>query len=458
MHSSTMVNTIAENSRRYEQALRRAEKALAEANDSDLSLQSELTAALRRFAGAQLDEGFIHACRDLQPILAARKAAEKELREQLANQESAIAEEVARIQVARGEIDAIIERVRADLASQSAYAGAFERYKAAADSLQMAEQGYAEIARECEEKLPAFEQDNRYLYLRRSGFGTDVYRRRGLFRVLDRWVARQCNYLENRASEQALISMREANETRFASLTADHDEAKAVVRGMFQKALEDAGVPGLEARLEGNQDVLKAKKADASRLQRLLQAFAAKADARYQDAVKLLSDTLGRHDAGELQGMAEATQDKADDDAAREIETIQLRLNQVRASIPRLRLEVEEAEASYDRAKRLERELDDARYSSSRYMYRSGLDLQDLLTGYMAGALSQRDVVSEVDSHRERVYTPEPSYNPSPSRSGDSDIFDSFGRSGSSGSSGGFGSFSTSDSSGGGSFSTTDSL
>lgn len=445
MRSSTMISTITENARNYEVALRRAEQALADANESDLSLQRDLSDALRRFAGVQLDEGAFKSSTELQAILSVRHAEEKNLRAQLATEEASIAEALDHIQVARGGIDSATEAVREALSEKTEYVEAFSRYQVAGSSLASARPAYEEIARECEEKLPAFEQDRLYVYLRGIGFGTDQYRRGNLRRTIDRWVAGLCNYMENRASETALLAMREVNAASFARLERQLEEAQAFTQSLINAALEQAGVSKMEAQLAEAEADLKVKKSRASQLQDSLLEFSRKADRHYQDAMDKLSATLGDCAVADLHRMANITSDESDNDAASDIEKIQARLTQLKGSIPRLRAEADEARSSYDRAKRLERELRDSRYSSSTYQYRGGLDLQDLLTGYMAGALSQRDVVSEVEDYRELVYTPAPRQSGGGGMSG-----------GSPGSV--FGGFSSSGSDGGGGFSTSDSL
>ena len=68
----------------------------------------------------------------------------------------------------------------------------------------------ARLARERDEKMPAYERNGFYVYLRKRRYGTDDYARSGLWRTFDDWLARQVNYRENRRNELILRSMPDA--------------------------------------------------------------------------------------------------------------------------------------------------------------------------------------------------------------------------------------------------------
>lgn len=68
----------------------------------------------------------------------------------------------------------------------------------------------ARLARERDEKMPAYERNDLYVYLRGRRYGTDDYTCKGLSRTLDDWLANKINYRENRRNELILRSMPDA--------------------------------------------------------------------------------------------------------------------------------------------------------------------------------------------------------------------------------------------------------
>jgi hypothetical protein len=251
--------------------------------------------------------------------------------------------------------------------------------------------------------------------------------------------------MQNHQAETTLLAMQAANESEWSLLTATFDGYKEQLMQLVTSARAEAGVPELVAKQEAAEAAANAAKARASTLQDELEAFAQKSDSYYEAILKALTGQLAGKLPSELRALAAATPDSADDALIEQLDDLRQQLTSNQALTTRLNRECIEAKDAYERARDLERQLSKPRFKSSDYRYSSGLDLDALLVGFMAGALSNQQVVREVDSHRESV----PS---SGGNIGGGSIWSP------SGNDGGFGGFSTSSSDSGGGFSTSDSI
>ncbi|MFG9350094.1 hypothetical protein ACEP28_32225 [Pseudomonas aeruginosa] len=447
MKSSDMYDKISTNSRSYEQRLRSVEKELSQAHEHELRLQHSIAKALRNFASLQIEENPAGNA-EIELMLKRRASAENELRQRLAGAEAAVSQSLDFARTITTNIEQLIEQVDQRLAVDTHYQDLFALSLSAKNNAEGARGKYEEIASECTEKLKAFETDRLYRYLRAAKYGTDGYTRGGLVRALDRWVAGLCNFMQNHQAETTLLAMQAANESEWSLLTASFDGYKEQLMQLITSARAEAGVPELVAKQEASESAANAAKARASSLQDELEAFANKSDSYYEAILKALTGQLAGKLPSELRALAAATPDSGDDVLVEQLEDLRQQLTSNQALATRLNRECVEAKDAYERARDLERQLNKPRFKSSDYRYSSGLDLDALLVGYMAGAMSNQQVVREVDSHRESV----------PSSGGYGGSFGGGSTWGGSNNDGGFGGFSTSSSDSGGSFSTSDSL
>lgn len=447
MKSSDMYDKISSNSRSYEQRLRSVEKELSQAHENELRLEHTIAKALRCFATLQIEVNPAGNA-EIELMLKRRTSAEAELRQRLAGAEAAVAQNLDFTRTITNNIEMRIAEVDQRLAVDTHYQDLFAQSLSAKNNAEGARGKYTEIAAECTEKLKAFETDRLYCYLRAAKYGTDAYTRGRLFRALDRWVASLCNFMQNHQTESTLIAMQAANESEWSQLTASFDGYKEQLMQLITSARAEAGVPELVAKQEAAEAAANAAKARASTLQDELETFSNKSDSYYEAILKTLTGQLAGKLPSELRALAAATPDSDDDAILEQLDDLRYQLSSNQALATRLKRECVEAKDAYERARNLERQLNNPRFKSSDYRYTSGLDLDGLLVGYMAGALSNQQVVREVDSHRESV----------PSSGGYGGSYGGGSTWGGSNNNGGIGGFSSSSSDSGGGFSTSDSL
>lgn len=452
MNASRIEAFLRDNSRNQEAQLRQLQLELSVAHDQELRLQQGLSNTFPHIANYQLSGGAPLSA-EVQRLLDQREQAATALRRELSQVEAGIA---GQLQVISGLAEALGTRV-ADLDRQVEQD--LRDQQQAASVSEADEQSYKELRDECRLKLQAFQADSLYVYLRDRGFGTEGYAGQFVWRGLDRWIARLCNFTRNSAAERTLLAMQQANEAVGRERQANRAAREAERARLHQRALSASDLPQLQERQRQAQQALEAGKAQANAIHQRLAPYVSKRDEDFAKASELLSRQLAEMNDQTLERLAGQTQGSQDDELVRRVRDLRAELEVLRARVPSLERQCRDAEANYELARQLERALQSGGLISSRYDYRN-VDLDRLLVGFMQGALSLAQVVSAVDNNREFIRVapiPSSSTRPNSSRSSSSSSGGFFG-SASSGDSSSDGSSDSSSSGSGGDFSTSDSL
>ncbi|WP_248800480.1 hypothetical protein [Pseudomonas sp. MWU13-2105] len=454
MNASRIEASLRDNSRNHEARLRQLQLELSAAHDQELRLQLGLGNAFAHIANYQLS-GAAPLSAEVQRLLDQRGQAETAQRQDLAQVEEGIAGQLqvlaslaAELENLTRGLDQQVEQDLLDLQQASLLGEADER-------------SYKELRDECRLKLRAFQADPLYVYLRDRGFGTDGYADKVPWRGLDRWIARLCNFTQNSAAERTLLAMQRANEAVGKEHQANRAAREVERARLHQSALSASDIPLLQERQRQAQQALEAGKAQANAIHQRLVPYVNKRDEDFVKASELLSQQLAGMTDLRLEHLAGQTQGSQDDELVRRVRDLRAELEVLRLRVPSLEQQCRDTEANYELARQLERALQSGGLISSSYDYRN-VDLDGVLVGFMQGALSLSQVVSEVDNNREFIrVAPSPSRSARPSSSRGRSSSSSSGGFFGSGSSGGSSSASSSDSSSsgsGGGFSTSDSL
>ncbi len=453
MNASRIEASLRDHSRHYESQLRQLQLELSAAHDQELRLQQGIGNAFPHIANYQLSGGAPLSA-EVQRLLDQRGQAEAALRQDLTRVEEEIAGQLQAISTLSEQLETLAGGLDQQVEQDP-------RYQQQAALLSEAdEQSYKELRDECRLKLQAFQADSLYVYLRDRGFGTDRYSGKVVWRGLDRWIARLCNFTQNSAAERTLLAMQQANEAVGKERQANRLAQETERARLHQAALSASDMPKLQARQQQAQQALEAGKAQANALHRRLEVYVSKRDEDYVKASELLSRQLAEMSGGALEQLAGQTQGSQDDELVRRVSDLRAELDALRQRVPFLEGQCRDAADNYERAKQLERTLQSGDHISPRYDYSQNLNLDALLSGFVQGAISLSQVVNEVDSHRELITVasrPRGSARSSSSGRSSSSSSGGFFGSGSSGGSSSDSSSSSSDSRGGG-FSTSDSL
>lgn len=442
MNPSVITTTVQRNSRQQEQAVREAEQALSQTRSQILALEQRILDQLTTIAAVQLENPA--ACSsEVTRELNQRQQAEAKLRTELQDLEVSIADLAEMERQLKGSLDALNAKVNRALAADDNYLQLVDRKMAAAESAKLFDAARVEIKSECAGKLAGYEQPV-FLYLLGVQFGTSEYRSRYLVRRLEQWLAEKSNFIANLANYRMLEEMQRGADARYRELRQSFDEADRTLQVRVDQAREAAGVSSVQGQLDAIRAQLAAGKRGANSMHQSLGEFARGEDKHSKRAEELLLRSLKAQSFEDIQALVAQSSSVRDDTAAGELRFLNRELDMKLRQIPTLESAFNVARDAYDRAKELERTLRRNSYTSSDYRYRSGLDLNALIVGYMAGSITSSRVEDQVRSARETVRRDDDHFGGG---------FGSFSGGQSSG-----GGFSSGSSSGGGSFSTGDSF
>ncbi len=444
MFSTFMLGSVHDNALGYEQKLRAIEYRLSEAATQELRLEQQIAVKLAEVAGLQMDQ--IHSLeQEARHVLQLRDEEENALRGQLEKVEKSISALLEKIDAHQAAIRKAKKQAADTLAKHAEFNQTLVRYEEEKERQGKTTSRTRELQEECARKLSGYRQDARYAYLVAAGYGTEAYKRSGIVRYLDSWIARLCNYHANRRNELTLLAMQEEL-ARTEGLSRQRLQTLNDRLAATTAAAEaSAGLDGLNTELARLKEEVKTEKQRAKEIHAQLALYASKSDARYRQARSIVAVSLQSHSGEELTERVRKTPGLADDALVREVIELQSALKQQRDSSVALERERNAAETEYRRAKELEHTLRQPVFSGGRYVYGSGLDLGSLLMGYMAGRLTLDQTAHEIAQYRQEVEEDYP-YNHLSSGWGQAtdDSLSSV--------------FSTSDYSGGGDYSTSDSF
>lgn len=403
MFSAFMLGaSVNDNARSYEQKLRTIEHRLSEAAAQELRLEQQIAVKLSEVAGLQLEQ--IHSLeQEERQVLQLRDKEESALRCQLGEVEKSISGLLEKIDARQAVIRKARKQAADSLAGHAEFNRTLAQYEEEKEHQRARASHMRELQEECARKLAGYRQDARYAYLVAAHYGTEAYKRSGIVRHLDAWIARLCNYHTNRRNELTLLAMQEEL-VRAEGLDQQHLQSlRETLAATASTAEASAGLDVLNAELARLKEEVKTEKQRAKELHTQLAPYAGKSDVRYRQARSTVAVSLQSYSAEELMARAQRTPGLADDALAREVIELQSALKQQRDRIAALERERNAAEAEYQRAKELERTLRQPVFSGDHYAYRSGLDLGSLLMGYMAGRLTLGQAAHEIAQYRQEV-------------------------------------------------------
>ena len=247
--------------------------------------------------------------------------------------------------------------------------------------------------REQADKVPAYERDPFFSYLRHRGHGTARATGNAVTRSLDRWVAGVVQYDDARAKYDFLNELPDHAAAALADDRAALEAAVPPLARLEGEVIDRAGLtPVLERgeRLYREREEARRALRDAERVLRdLTDENAALHDERgsyYESAIDSLEAFLEGKTLEELLTMARATGDHRDDVLVGELGEIDARLAELRRELAEHK---EERSRLADRLAGLERLRDEFEandWNGRRSRFDDGLDINALLLGYLAGS------------------------------------------------------------------------
>jgi len=282
----------------------------------------------------ELASGLDVAGQRVRELLQERSEAQTSLIRQI---DDALAE-LAALQTTREDLNLKVERATDDL--DEAEATVQERlaqddeYLARLGSAQEAER----VAEHAEEKTQRAEEsrqskgqpyqdDPLFSYLWSRKYGTSAYSANSLFRFLDKWVARLCNYQDARPNYAMLLEIPKRLREHAQRVRAAADVEFGKLKEFEESASEQDGVPALRQTMEQAQSDLdqadleiEAVENRLRDMEQLRTGFASGEDEHIQKAVETLSSAFEREKLHRLYDYARATITAEDDLLVQELE------------------------------------------------------------------------------------------------------------------------------------------
>jgi hypothetical protein len=276
----------------------------AETADTLTAAEKEAARLLTEHAAfvAQIDGQVAQAEAKLKDAEAVRRAGEVEVDAALNAYETLVAETEAAVQTDPGYI---------------ALKDAFEQARAvsvrAEQKLELAKTDRAE-------KGKPYEADPLFSYLWDRKFRTPEYKKRGMSRALDGWVARLCNYDQAYLNYARLIELPDRIAEHMANMRLEEAEAQAAIERFEAQALETRGAGKLSAELDAAKEKLAALDGALAEVEarhsglRRQQEQAASGDAGPQEqARRVLEEGLAKASFPDLKVLAAETTTTDDD-------------------------------------------------------------------------------------------------------------------------------------------------
>jgi uncharacterized membrane protein YgcG len=401
-----------------------AEKSISAANAARESAYAEL-AEIYAADDGKLAAAFGEISQRVQAIFTEkmkRRAELNTLLEQAARLIANLHEQLKPAQENAQACDRRLDAARRELDAELGADAAFLELKREADGLQAAarqvEAAHARITSECAAKLAGFTANRLFAYLVSVKFGTPDYQGAGLNASGDRWLARLVAWEKNYPSFATLTELpafaakRVATAQKTAGLAATrvsfHINEREVARGVT--AAKTAVTAAKQALDEVNAQIAKLE-SQRTALTAELQAIDGGADPFQKRAKAELKAFLTENPIARLKAAAAATANVRDNQLTDEIERAETTVNEGRRRVKTLVAERAVADEQHQRAVTARRKFSSG-YSGTYNQFDRGINIGDLLTGYILGSTSERSLWSSVDHHHHDA-TPSYSYSSS---------------------------------------------
>lgn len=423
--------------------LRKAEELLSNTREAVLSQEHTILKSLQQIVDLSPDLPEWHA-HDIEKELERRNEEKASLKNQRESVEVKIAALLQDQERLNEELDRAYQQAHEVLSLNVRYQETRNRLKNNQASFKALDETQREINQESENKLVAY-QNPCFQYLKNRRFGTPVYQQKGVFAYFDRRLAECSFFEENQTNENILIAMNLETEKKLRSIKISMKIDEEAMNSSEEEVLKQSGHSKLKLDLAENSNLIQHEKMRVNDIHERLAEFDRQKDSRYLQIKGRVTNNLTRKAPGELWSMCRATASSDDDELVNAIIDHRKKLHDLELSIPDLENRCREKKQDFEKAKKLQREMQTKQCFAEGYQYPERFNFNDLCLGYLMGQLSMNHVINSTTRARQEE---EQSYSSSNSSFGSG----SFGSS----SSFGGGSYDSSSGFGGGGFSTTD--
>ncbi len=336
--------------------------------------------------------------RELQKALEADAAEAARLEHDLDRVTGVLNEKVAR----REELEKVVaERLEGDAEFQRLSKEAL----VAEGELERNEQRVSDMQHEASEKLPSYEKSQLFQYLHKRGYGTSGYKKKGLTKRLDGWVAKLIDFHRARRGYEFLRVTPELMANEVSRRRDQFNGLMELVEACEDRHSDEVGLTAVmregqelgQARDNLVADIGKQQDRAEKHRQELLTLESSRNE-YYEQAVSRMREFLAGLEVWRLQHTSRSTPETEDDQIVAEVVWIGEELN-------RTKEQGAELTSEQQTWKRRSAELQDiwqrfrrADYDSGRSMFHPDFEIEGYLENFVRGRLSRDDLWSAIRS------------------------------------------------------------
>ncbi|TWT94599.1 coiled-coil domain-containing protein [Stieleria varia] len=306
-----------------------------------------------------------------------------------------------KLDAALAEQDELGGKVEAALKSDAAFVTLSDRAAMAEAALERAESNLSEIEQDSARKLPAYEKSSLFKYLKDRQFGTAEYKKRGITRRMDRWLAKLIDFRKAKQGYEFLKQTPErmrqiiaddhaAFETVMSELES-HQEQVAKRLGLTDKVAE---VEGLQAQRAQQLQELEQIREQSEGIEQELSELEDPRGPHYREAIEAFRAMLERSSTRDLERRARATVEVTDDQIVARLNGVEADLADLDAAERRRQDDLAQSHGFLEALGRMIQRFRAAEFDSSRSQFVGTFDvIEDLSrarTEYDLDALWQK--------------------------------------------------------------------
>lgn len=268
------------------------------------------------------------------------------------------------------------------------------------------------ITKECSSKVQAYHDDPFFMHLHGIGFGTEHSTGKWMFRGLDAWLASRTNYRQSAHNYKLLLDLPSKAREALESAKDQHQTLLIEIEKVVDQLEEASGMNQAEVRLESASQRLKEREKILKSVQEAVEAHETGTDEPLKKILATISKAMESMSLQTLDRLTGDTDNHEDELALSTYRSLVEGETRLRGEIANMQNRHENAVSRYKRASNLQEFCDDRGLDSSKRVYDSNFNFQNLVEGYMLGHMEQSMLGQQLERQSEviRERAPEPTY------------------------------------------------
>lgn len=329
----------------------------------------------------------------MREILLRKEGRVRELKSQLdddnelrARLETGLIELNERLDNAEQRQQEIAAQVEKYLTEQVDFVELSKRAAMAEVALQRAQDNLDEVSQDAARKLPAYEEDGLFNYLKERQFGAPLYQHRGITRRMDRFVAKLIDYTQAKRNYDYLTNTPTAMRKIIAEDSAALDTVMAEIQQHRDRAANEFGLPAqiaavesLEAERKSAIEVLGTQTSACEASQLELTDVETPRCGFYREAIDLFRKMLADKESSELRQHAKHSPEVTDDQIVASLRGIENKMERSKQTTLQHEDELQQWQAVYQDIGKLIQRFRASGYDRERCQFSDQFDLPGML-------------------------------------------------------------------------------